>query len=120
MLQIIINFEPKIVYIYLPGQFKHLLWVPKRNISLKHSFESSQHKLWLNNKKINFQLQSPIWWSRLMLMGTKIFQYCPCPAGRVTYNFHSSFKHMHLFFKSVCNKEHKGVICNMTSSSNSS
>ena len=27
---------------------------------------------------------------------------------------------MHLSFKSVCNKEHKGVICNMNSSSNSS
>ena len=26
---------------------------------------------------------------------------------------------MHLSFKSVCNKEHKGVICNMTSLSNS-
>ena len=34
--------------------------------------------------------------------------------------FHSSCKHMLLSFKSVCNKEHKGVICNMTSSSNSS
>ena len=42
--------------------------------------------------------------------GTKIFQYCTCPAGRVTYNFHSSCKHMHLSFKSVCNKEHQGVI----------
>ena len=42
------------------------------------------------------------------------------PAGRVTYNFHSSCKHMHMSFKSVCNKEHKGVICNMTSSSISS
>ena len=21
--------------------------------------------------------------------GTKIFQYCTCPAGQVTYNFHS-------------------------------
>ena len=49
--------------------------------------------------------------------GTKIFQYCTCPAGQVTYNFHLSCKHMHLSFKSVCNKEHKGVICNMTSSS---
>ena len=39
-------------------------------------------------------------------LGTKIFQYCTCPAGRVTYNFHSSCKHMHLSFKSVCNKEH--------------
>ena len=47
--------------------------------------------------------------------GTKIFQYCTCPAGRVTNNIHSSCKHMHLSFKSVCNKEHKGVICNMTS-----
>ena len=30
---------------------------------------------------------------------------------------HSSCKDnvMHLSFKSVCNKEHKGVICNMTS-----
>ena len=28
-------------------------------------------------------------------------------------------KHMHLSFKSICNKEHKGVICNMTSWSNS-
>ena len=37
-------------------------------------------------------------------------KYCTCPAGRVTYNFHSSCKHMHLSFKSVCNKEHKGVI----------
>ena len=52
--------------------------------------------------------------------GTKIFQYCTCPAGRVTYNFHLSCKHMHLSFKSECNKEHKGVICNMNSSSNSS
>ena len=58
-----------------------------------------------------------------------MIQYCTCPAGRVTYNFHSSCKHMHLSFKSICNKEHKGVICNkehkgevcnMTSLSNSS
>ena len=54
------------------------------------------------------------------LQGTKIFQYCTCPAGQVTYNFHLSCKHMHLSFKSVFNKEHNGVICNMTSSSNSS
>ena len=48
--------------------------------------------------------------------GTKIFEYCTYPAGRVTYNFHSSCRHMYLFFKSVCNKEHKGMICYMTSS----
>ena len=52
--------------------------------------------------------------------GTKIFQYCTCPAGRVTNHFHLSCKHMHLSFKSVCNKKHKGKLCNMTSSSNSS
>ena len=46
-------------------------------------------------------------------------QYCTHPAGWVTFNFHLSCKHMHLSFKSVCNKEHKGVICNMTSWSNS-
>ena len=51
---------------------------------------------------------------------TKIFRYCTGPAGRVTYNFHSSCKHIYMSFKSVCNKEHKGVICNMTSASNSS
>ena len=54
------------------------------------------------------------------LHGTKIFQYCTCPAGRVTYYFHSSCKHMRLSFKNVCNKEHKGVICNTTSLSYSS
>ena len=43
--------------------------------------------------------------------GTKIFKYWTCPAGQVTYNFHSSCKHMHMSFKSVCSKEHKGVIC---------
>ena len=48
--------------------------------------------------------------------GTKIFQYCTSPAGRIPYNFHFC-KHMHLSFKSVRNKEHKQVICNMTSSS---
>ena len=51
-----------------------------------------------------------------LMQGTDIFQYCTCPAGRVTYNFHSSCKHMHLSFKSIYIKEHKGVICNMTSS----
>ena len=54
------------------------------------------------------------------MQGTKIFQYCTCPVRPVTYNFHSSCKHMHLPFKSVCNKEHKGVICNMTPMSYSS
>ena len=49
--------------------------------------------------------------------GEKIVQYCNCPAGRVTYNVHSFCKHMPLSFKSVCKKEHKGIICNLTSSS---
>ena len=44
------------------------------------------------------------------MQGTKFFQYCTCPAGRVTYNFHSSCKRMHLSFKSICNKEHMGEI----------
>ena len=38
----------------------------------------------------------------------------------MTYNFHLSCKNMHLSFISVCNEEHKGVTCNMASSSNSS
>ena len=46
--------------------------------------------------------------------GDKKFQYCSCPAGRVTYHSHSSCKNnvMHLSFKSVCNNEH---LCNTTS-----
>ena len=48
------------------------------------------------------------------VQGTKIFQYCTCPAERVTYNFQASCKHMYLSFKSVYNKEHKGVKYNMT------
>ena len=44
---------------------------------------------------------------------------CPSCIPCMTYNFHLSCKHMHLSFKSICNKEHKGVICNMTSLSNS-
>ena len=35
-------------------------------------------------------------------------------------HFPSSRIHMHLCFKSVCNKKNKGVICNTTSSTNSS
>ena len=31
----------------------------------------------------------------LYLQGTKIVQYCTCPAGRVTHNFHSSCKYMY-------------------------
>ena len=61
-------------------------------------------------KKVTCTVQS--------LQGTNIFQYCTSPARRGTYNIHSSCKHMYLSFKSVCNKEHKGVICNTTSSSN--
>ena len=30
--------------------------------------------------------------------GTKIFQHCTCPAGRVTYYFHLFCKDMHLTF----------------------
>ena len=34
---------------------------------------------------------------KVSIQRTKIFKYCTCPAGRVTYNFHSSCKHMHVF-----------------------
>ena len=49
-----------------------------------------------------------------MYTGDKISKYCTCPEGLVTQNFLLSCKHMHLSFKSVCNKELKGVMC-MTS-----
>ena len=41
--------------------------------------------------------------------GNKIFQYCTCPAGRVTYNFLSSCKPIHLSFKGVCTKEYRST-----------
>ena len=48
---------------------------------------------------------------KLTIEGTKIFQYCTCPAGQVTYNFHLSCKHIHRPLKRLlCNKEHKGII----------
>ena len=52
-----------------------------------------------------------------MLAGDKKIQYSTYLAGRVTYNFHSSCKHIHLSFRSVYIKEHKAVIYNVTSSS---
>ena len=57
------------------------------------------------SKDLIFVLSHPL------LAWDKIFQYCTCPARGVTYNFHSSCKHIHFSFKSVCNKEHKGIIC---------
>ena len=44
------------------------------------------------------------------IQGTKIIQYCACPAGRVTYNFHSPCIQMYLSFKSIYNKEHMGFL----------
>ena len=70
---------------------------------------------WINHSEV----LSLIPGSSSQLQGTKIFQYCTCPAGHVTYNFHPSCKPIHLSFKSICNKEHKGVLCNMTSSNSS-
>ena len=53
------------------------------------------------------------WFFQIMMaqvwqQGTKIFQYCTRPARRVTYNFHSSCKHMNSSLKIVCNKENGG------------
>ena len=41
---------------------------------------------------------------------TNCFKYCTCPAGRVTYNFHSPCKHMHLSLKgyAIKNRVHTG------------
>ena len=64
-----------------------------------------QHKIWLRNKKKSINDVLLIW---ILVHGTKIFKYCTCSAVRV----HSSCKHKHLSFKSVCNKERKGVIWN--------
>ena len=46
--------------------------------------------------------------------GDKNISRCTCPAGRVINNFHLSCKHMYLSFKSLCNKEHMGVIYNLS------
>ena len=58
-----------------------------------------------------------------LYQGTKLFQYCTCPAGRVTYKSHLSCKHIHRPLKEYAIfffQKHKGVICNMTSLSISS
>ena len=55
-----------------------------------------------------------------LFQGTKIFKYLLYLSCRTSdLQFILVCKNMHLSFKSVCNKEHKGVICNMTSLSNS-
>ena len=60
----------------------------------------SSHSAWLQIATF-----STAFWVCFLTQGTKIFQYCTRPAGRVTYNFHSSCKHMHSSLKIVCNKE---------------
>ena len=40
--------------------------------------------------------------------GTKIFQFCTCPAGRATYNFHLSCKRMHSPLKMYAKKKMGG------------
>ena len=78
------------------------------------TFETLKVRKSLFSRTLKFNAQL------LNVQATKIFQYCSCPAGRVTYNFHLSCKRKHLPFESVCNKGNKGVMCNMTSLSNSS
>ena len=68
---------------------------------------TGKHNIHDNTHNTSFYMQTLL---MNLTQGTKIFQYCTCPAGRVTYNFHSSCKHMYLSFKSVCNKQHKGEI----------
>ena len=94
------NWENKIVNIFLPiFKFKNLFWMFKRMVSIRRFF-------WLPTKYV---LVLFVWFDSLHptnnLQGTKIFQYCTCPAGQVTYNFHSPCKHMHSSLKIVCNKE---------------
>ena len=80
-------------------------WVIVEEILLHVQFIFSPKKQ-LHNV-IVFLLGCNVYWGLVILLcrkyeqcqGTKIFQYCTCPAGRVTYNFHSSCKHMHLSFK---------------------
>ena len=102
--------------------------------SLSTIFQSNQHSYY--QIKLGLPFKCKLFFK---FQGTKIFQYCTCPAGGTTYNFHSSCKHnvMHLSFNftrpantisctcplkvyAILNKEHKGVICNTTTSSYSS
>ena len=62
-----------------------------------HRLYHSQTLLHAKSNTKGYREKVPCQW-------TKIFQYCTCPAGRVTYNFLLSCKHMHLSFKSVSNK----------------
>ena len=87
------------------GQHMRWHWRPAKAKTRLHSHAIMYVHLLLTFTKYGIQ----------SLEGTKMFQYCTCPAGRVTCTFHLSCKHMHLSFKSECNREHKVVICSMTS-----
>ena len=53
------------------------------DFSMEANYELSFHLLY-------FTLWNFLYRQTIIIQGTKIFQHCTCPAGRVTYNFHSS------------------------------
>ena len=70
-------------------------------VSIRHKISSSS-----SGKSVKF--------SALVQQGTKIFQYCMSDL-----QFSLILQTHSLSFKRICNKEHKGVIYNVISSSNS-
>ena len=81
---------------------KHMLkWLVRKYLKLyTENFCSFVHlNLWLGLYPHKIAVYACL---KSDFTGDWIFQYCTCPAGRVTFNFHSSCKHMHLSFKSVC------------------
>ena len=94
------------LYLLVLGQVKRNLIHYLSLLNIMNSHNERKHLLSHLNLNISLNENSV---TPDQLQETKLFQYCTCPAGQVTYNFPSSCQHMHLSFKTVCNKEHKGV-----------
>ena len=73
---------------------------------------NNQDKAWVVLGMPMPDLESNIWNFETQFRGQNI------SILHLAYNFYSPCKYMHLSFKSICKSEHKGVICNMTSTSN--
>ena len=78
-----------------------------QNVTVELNWTPSHAEITGNKKADKLTKEAP---GNMPEQGTKIFQYCTCAGGQVTYIFHLSCKHMHLSFEGVCNKEHKGVL----------
>ena len=92
---------------------KEINFAPSLNRSMNVTFYSSYN--------INITLKRHLWGENIKILSLCMQQKYVNIALVLTSDLQFSRDlQTHLSFKSVCNKEHKGVICNMTSLINSS